>query len=490
MKEIISKYKLLIVIAVILVTAITAYAVYTSQATSPLDTSEYKDLYKSIHDYNDENGFESQEALRSFILSWADDHGLKYTMDRYNNIVFSSKAVSRKKKVSPTVVCTGYNYEIAQDDSRLLASALMIAATDGDSGKKTVILCDDEQNLGIGYKHISKKLIPSNAKVIYMDYGSSSYLSTSSFAESFSYITVPAKKESVKCDTAVKVHISGLSSGEVSTSLSKHPSVISAFSTLLTRLKSKSTICQLGDVSIGSNGNMYPVSLDATFLLNSYSAGSFTSYIEKRIKAWDKAYGSDYEDLEYTYEVIDDPDDLPDKAYTSESTDRLTSVLYTINNNIYKYEETDRIPDNRKPGDTCGLNCTLGLREFKKGFRIDIMTQGYDDGYIEKILDEDRLTAELYDCSLTTNVSIPRFVNDRDSLVRILLNTYSKVNNVSTATSLLSIDSDNYFTPCSYLHAINEKADIVHVRMNRDNSISLTNTILCYINTKGNLLSL
>ncbi len=490
MKDVLSNNKFIIAVTVIVIVVIALTSNYMTSARNPLDKSEYKELYRTIHDYNDENGFSSQEELRTFITNWAGEKGLEYKTDRYNNIVFRSKAVSRKKKFSPTVVCTGYNFETATDNSRLLASAMMIAATNGDSGKKTVILCNDEQNLGTGFKHISKKLIPSNAKVIYMDYGSSSYLSGSSFGMSVSTITVPAKITKVKCDTAVKVHISGLTSGEVTPSLSKHPDVISAFSSLLTRLKSKSTICQLADVEIGSNGNMYPVSLDATFLLNSYAAGSFTAYIDKRIKAWEKAYGDSYEDLEYTYEVIDDPEALPEKAYSSKSTDRLTSVLYTISNDIYKYEETDKIPENREPGDTCGLNCTLDLKADNKSFDIRIMTQGYNAAYIRKIQDENRLISELYDCGYKTRYTVPRFLNTRDSLIRILLNTYTKLNNVSTASTLLNIDSDNYFTPCSYLQAINKKADIVHARLNKDNSVTLTNSILCYIRTKGNLLSL
>ena len=106
------------------------------------------------------------------------------------------------------------------------------------------------------------------------------------------------------------------------------------------------------------------------------------------------------------------------------------------------------------------------------------------------IQDENKLISELYNCDYEIRYTVPRFNNSRDSLIRILLNTYYKLNNVSTANTLLSIDSDNYFTPCSYLQAISNKSDIVHVRLNKDNSIPLTNTILCYIRTKGNLLSL
>jgi hypothetical protein len=31
-------------------------------------------------------------------------------------------------------------------------------------------------------------------------------------------------------------------------------------------------------------------------MLNSYALPSFTKYIDKRIKAWEKAYGKDYEE--------------------------------------------------------------------------------------------------------------------------------------------------------------------------------------------------
>ena len=70
--------------------------------------------------------------------------------------------------------------------------------------------------------------------------------------------------------------------------INKQPDPISAFSSLLSRLKSKSVDCRIADVEVGKNGNMYPVSIEATVTLNSYNLSSFTGYIDKRIKAWEK----------------------------------------------------------------------------------------------------------------------------------------------------------------------------------------------------------
>ena len=238
----------------------------------------------------------------------------------------------------------------------------MIAGTDTNAGRKTVVFVNDKQNTGSGYRHLSKKLFKNKAKVIYMDYASSAYMSNSSFAKKKSSISVKAGRYEPSCDSAVRIHISGLDSDIIGTGITKHPDPVSALSTLLTRLKSKSAIYQLADFEIGTNGDMYPVSLDATIMLNSYAVPSFTKYLDKRIKAWDKAYGGDYEELSYTYELIEDPEQMPQEAYSRKATEKLTNVLYTIQSGLYKYESDDSIPEGRAEGDVYGINAVTGIR--------------------------------------------------------------------------------------------------------------------------------
>ena len=478
----------MIILAVAIICAAVAFSLYSTARVRILNKSDYNTLTGEIKDAAEEGIFISQESVASYITGWADHNNLEYTVDKAGNIIFVNEAVERKKNVSPTVVCVSYNYETIRDNAGLLTSAAMIAATPMESGRSTVVFVNDDQNNGTGYTKLSKKLFRNNAKVIYMDYGSSSYMSNSSFAKKNSVINIKAGRFEPVCDTAVRVHISGVDSAVIGTGIGKHPDVISALSTLLTRLKSKSAIFQLADFEIGTNGSMYPVSMDATIMLNSYAVSSFTKYIDKRIKAWDKAYGDDYENLEYTYEVIDDPEAMPETAYSRKATARLTNVLYTIQSGLYKYDDSDSIPEGRKEGDIYGINAVTGIHKEENRICVDIMTQAYDDSFMQKIMDDNTAAAELFESSIEDKSEVPRFLNSRDSLYRTFNSTFSKVNSLTNTNSVLRLESDNYFTPCSYLAAKNENADVIHLRLNSDQAAMFTNTILCYIAYKGNFL--
>ena len=486
MANFLKKRWVMVLVSVLIVAAAVSLSLYRDSLTRMLDKAEYSDLSNAFKESAEEGAFTSQSSLKEFITEWADSIGLEYRIDKSGNIIFSKDATDRKKKISPTVVCVSYNYETAKENSRLLAGAAMIAKADIASGSRAVIFVNDEQNNGDGYKHLSKKFFKRKAKVIYLDYGSSAYISNSSFGKKNSVINIKAGRYEPECDTAVKVHISGIDTGIIGTGISKHPDPVSALGTLLARLKSKSAVFQLADFEVGTNGNMYPTSMDATIMLNSYAVSSFTKYIDKRIKAWEKAYGKDYENLTYTYEVIDDPELLPTESYSRKATARLANVLYTLQSGLYKYEENDDIPEGREAGDVCGINAVTGLHAEEGYICVDLMTQAYDDNYMDRIMNDNTASAELFDCSLSETSSIPRFLNEKDSLRRTLISTYYKLNDSSSTGGTLKSDYDNYFTPCSYLSAKNENADVIHLRLNPDNSSSMINTIIYYIAYKGN----
>ena len=488
MIDFIRKHPLPVAAVILFICLAVGLSLYGARNTGILNKSEYNAFYKDIQAKAEDGYFTDQSALSGYITSWADSNGLEYTIDKAGNIIFNDDAVERKKNISPTIVCVSYNYETVADNVRLITSAAMIAGTDLDAGRKTVIFVNDEQNTGSGYRKLSKKLFRNKAKVIYMDYGSSSYMSNSSFAREKSSVRIKAGRFEPSCDSAVRIHISGLDSGNIGTGITKHPDPVSALGTLLTRLKSKSAVYQLADFEVGTNGDMYPVSLDAVIMLNSYNVPSFTKYIDKRIKAWEKAYGGDYENLSYTYELIEDPEQMPEEAYSRKATEKLTNVLYTIQSGLYKYEAEDNIPEGRSEGDIYGINAVTGIRAADGSIIIDILTQAYDDEYMQKIMADNAAAAELFDCTFSEGDSVPRFINDKDSLYRTYRSTFIKVNGTTSANSVLMLETDNYFTPCSYLAGKNKNADIIHLRMTTDQSQMITNTILCYVAYKGNIL--
>ena len=480
--------KFRILLLLIILALVAGISIYRSRSNKILDReaySEFKEAVETVGD-SEEGGFADQQALMDLIEQWADDHSLEYKEDKHGNIIFDKPAAGRKKNVSPTLIAVSMNYETAADNPQVLASAAAIALSDVESGRVTVVFFNDEQGLGKGYKGISKKLISSKTKVIYLDKGSSNYISTGSFQQRDSEVTIPAEREDDPCDTAVRVTITGIKSGVIGPGINKRPDPLSALSSLLTRLKSKSVDCRVADVSIGSNGNMYPVSLDVTIVLNSYNLKSFTGYIDKRIKAWEKAYGDSYEDLKYEYEVIDDEEALPETVYTAETTDRLTGVLYTITSGSYKYSESDAMPEGKEAGDVYGINCLTGLYAGDDSIKISVITQGVSDQFTDRIFNDNKAAAELYECGYEQTGFTEGFLNEKDSLARTFRSTYEKVNKNDAAEVTLAGETDNFFTPCSYLAEKNVKADIIHIRMKGSDATRIANTILCYIKGKGN----
>ncbi len=481
-----NKFRIALILLVILIAA--AVSIQKPRSTKLLDKDAYSDFKNAIDAVGDSEagGFADQQELISFIEQWADSHSLEYKEDKYGNIIFNKPAVKRKKNVSPTLIAVSMNYETAVDNSQILASAASIALSDVESGRRTVVFFNDEQGLAKGYIGLKKGYITSKSKIIYLDKGSSTYLSTGSFQQRMTEVVIPAAREDNPCDTAVKITISGIRSGIIGPAISKQPDPVSALSSLLTRLKSKSVDCRLADLKLGSNGNMYPVSLEATIVLNSYNLASFTSYIDKRIKAWDKAYGSDDENMIYSYEVIDNTDDLPEKVYTAKTTDRLTGILYTIRSGSYRYTESDAIPDGKKAGDIYGINCITDIVADKSSITLPVIVQGVDDPFTERIINDNKAAAELYKCNYSQTGSIAAFRNDRNKLARTFISTFDKVNDSSVAESIMAVTTDNFFTPCSYLQAKSSKADIVHIRTKGSSAPEIANTILCYIKAKGN----
>lgn len=484
--------KLTLIFCVLIAAVIIAvsFIIFINNRVKILDRSEFRAITEKIQQDSANGVFTDQASLRDFITSWADENGLKYKVDSNNNIIFNSRAASLKKNVSPTVICVSYNYETISSNAELLASAAMIARTDLKSGRKTVVFVNNSQDLGKGYKGLSKKYFSGKSKVIYMDYGESSYISRSSFCRQASVIDIPSGREKVKCDTAVKVHISGITSDEINTNVSNHPDPISAFGALLTRLKTKSVTFQLADFETGCNGQMYPVSIDACFVLNSYSVNSFTKYIDKKSKDWQKDYSADFPEISYTYEVIDDPDDLPEKAYSAASVSKLTNVLYTVKNGTYHYAADDDIPENHKEGDVFGINCTTGLRSSDGSICLDILSMAYNGDCLDRINSDNMAAAELFKCSWNVTESVPAFMNEKDSLLRTLTTTFEKVNRKQGKNSILEEKEDYYFTPCAYISGKGDDNDIIHLRLSPKRAANLTNMILCYIATKGNFLSL
>lgn len=478
----------------LLILAVTAvlgslYLYHMANRYKVLDRAVFNDFADKLTAVSESDSFSSQEQLSSFITDWADQNSLDYKIDSAGNIIFDTPAIERKKNVTPTVIILGINYMTAHENAELLASAASIAAADLNSGRKTVIFADNELETYSGFKGLSDKYIKNKSKVIYLDFGSKANASVNSYAESVSEIFIPAEAEENDHDSAVKIHIGGINTSAVGPEIADQPSPIYEMGVLLNRLKNRSVDFRVADFNVDSYENMYPVSMDITIALNSYALSSYTKYIDQRIRNFERKHSRHNPDFEYTYEIIENEEELPGNCYNAETGDCLARLLYTINSGVYKFTENDPVPESRNIGDVSGINCMMALEKQSDSIVLRLQSQAYDDTFLNRIVMDNRAAAELNECKFKETIHIDAFINEKSSLLRTLGNTYKKVY-ASSDGSELSIKYDDRFTPCSYLSSKNTNADIIHLRLSSRSAAKLTNTMMCYIKSKGNTFSL
>lgn len=480
--------KIVLIILGILILLILIVSIYKTNKTKLLDKDEFKNLCNNIE--TEAENFKSQDDFCKFITKWADSRKLTYSISNDGNIIFDQKAVSRKKKVSPTVVIVNYNYDNAKENRKSIATAAMIADKKLESGRKTVIFINNEKNDGSNYNNLNRDYFPQNSKIIYLDSGTYSYISPKSFMSANQTATIPIEYDSSNCDTALRIDVKGLKSDCVDTGINKAPNTISFLSNILTRLKSKSTICQIADIKIGNKGNMYPSSMSVTILLNSYSVESFTGYLDKVIKGFNKTYqDDDNPNCEYKYTILDDSK-IPSLAYSKQTFDSLTTLLYTVDDGAKRFEEDNVIPDGYEENDICSIVSPVQLRSDNENMYLDIYSQAVNKDYLKDVLDDNITAAKISKCDITSNKIVPAFNNSNSKVLHTLQYTYFKVSNLYGKEISLSEDNDTYFTPMSYINEISQSKDIVHIKENDASASVVANMIICYIQTKGNFLSL
>lgn len=486
MAKIHKKRNMLIIILTFVLILIVAFSMYRSSKIKLFDKSTYSSLYKNLEEAS--KTFTCQKDMRLFITDWADTQNLNYTVDDTGNIIFVEEAISKKKSLSPTVVVVNYNYENAEDNAKSLASAAIIAATDINSSKTYVIFVNNENNNGYAYSQLDQKIFSDNSKVIFLDYGKNMYVSTKSFACATQRISIPTDITSVKCDTAIKIKVKGLKTDCIDTSIYNRTNPIMLLSTILTRLKSKSTICQISDIKFGNKGLMYPDSLEVTVLLNSYSVDAFTKYLDKRVDAFYDKIGKD-EGAEYSYKILKKKN-MPKKAYTHETFDAITTLLYTIHDGTERLDKDSVIPDDYEIDDIDTIIAPNQMVFENSKLYLDVYTQAVNSDYLNKATKDNAIAAKLSGCEILESNILPAFSSKHMKLARNLQQAYIKVNNMYGDSITLKLDADTYFTSMSYLHKINPSLDIVHVKENSKTANVITNMIICYIQTRGNFFSL
>lgn len=462
---------------VVLVLAIIAFIILSFQHEdySIADKHELKSYVARIEAEYPE--YQTTDDIKTAITAWADSEELKYKIDEYDNIIFQQKASDDFKDMRPTVVCVPYNVFTMDRNLYAIAMGEYLAKYGLHETRANIIFINNVKNLNEGAKKISSKYFPSSSNVILLDSTGSTYISRQSFTQTMTELSVPYEAVPRKCDSGVKIKISGIKPDIPGGSIKNQPNPISTLNSILTKLRSKALSYQIAKIDVDNNGNLYPSGIELTILINSYSIETVTKYLDSKAENYVEDFIEDFPDLKFEYEVIEDSSKLPDKAYSDETTNYLYNLIYTVKNGTYRFKE-DEVPDGFEENQVYGVNCYEDI--FVQGNRLvlKVNTSALSTQYMEQIMDDNKAAAFLSEAQVSTRDTAPEFINLREDFALRLEHSYSMVNDTSTKDATIKMRTDSSFTPCSYFVFKNKDLDTIHLSANKTSYYKLTNAIM------------
>lgn len=470
------KKKIILCIAVLAAVVIGIFSYSIARLNRMYDLVDKRDLSNmrdSIESHMED--VDSTDRITHLLTDWCDVNNVKFTIDDNKNVIIRKTSSNADKHTPTTVLAMEYNSKTFQQDISAYAVAEYFAKHGLNHGDVNVVFFCNDNNHHTGARNISKKYIPKKSRIILLTQGESSGISRSSFGNSLQSVSIPYKKVSRRCDSALRIRIGGIPTGVPSQATSGQPNPISLLANVLTHLKSKSVSFQLADVKVESNGNMSPTGIQATILIDSYSMESVTTYLDDRIEDFEDDNKKDFPDSYYEYKEL--TEQLPSTAYSKKAVNRLITFLYTFKDGTYRFDK-DNVPEGYKEKDIYGINSIQDLSADGSSLNLRISTMGMNDKYLKQIVKENRNAAELSDVKIGTKITDSPYENTKNELFQLIQDAYNKANDVSTVDAMIPEKPDCGFTILTFLSAKNRNTDGVHLQITDKTAVKIANGIL------------
>lgn len=471
------KTTLIALIAVLI--SIASVLFYNMNKLKLADDDMYKENYDNFIAASEK--FTSDSDMRDYIKKWARKNNITYITDNAGNIIFSHSASADSKNSDPEVVLVECCYQTAYENAVAVATAQTMAQSSVDGRPYRVVFLNNRGNAHTGAKSLSKSVVPSGSDVIFLDTGSSAHISTSSYGSAVTDVRIPYKTSKRTCDTAITIKISGINSENPGPSVSSRADPIMELNSILTKFRSGQMTFELADIDVTSGGHMFPTAMKATILVNSYDLEDIQSYLDDRVDNFKKDNSDKYPEIDYTYDVVSDESLLPDRVWSSSSVNSLNTFLYVVKNSNYKFDEENseiKIPEGSKDGDIFASNCVDDINVRNGKIHVTVDSTAMNEDLMHFVLRENKAAAHLAKASAKVTEKIPSFSEKNVDLVKLVRETYSGTNDVTSKDITLKSDVDSYFTICSILKELQPDADIVHICEDEDSGVKITNTLL------------
>ena len=412
--------------------------------------------------------------IRSYLTSWAQSKGIKYSTDQAGNVIMSIKSSSDYKSVAPTVIVCPYDKNQFNNYINPVAMALYTIKNNEKTGKLTVIFTQESGHDFSGVKALDSKYFTDSSNVFCLNGGQKGLFGLKSGASSTYAFTESIDRKTPAYTKAYKVTLSGLPGGQPDSKISKMINPITKLESLLASLKSSSIGYELASFNGGNDGSLYAKSASITIVVDADKEVNFKEKMDTQTQNFNKKYAEEYPGVKYSYKAVS----VPSSVLTTSSCSRFVSFMYTLFDGVYHGNDENK----NNSDELLSINNISTIRTTDSAIKISSVAYSLDPATLKLIDSGEKTLCSLSDVKYKKTSSIPLWTGKTDTdFTKAVSDAYDQYSS-QTLTYTDSVTSSN----ANFIKQKNSKCNIMCITVNDNVVKDCTGTLITFLRNSNN----
>ena len=341
-------------------------------------------IYETIK--SDFSSSKSEKDLVKILTKWSKKNKLTHKVLKSGNLLISPKAKKSGDKVEKTLIqCSlgGGKYKSQAEYTAIILATIK----NSDIHGKADVLFTLKNASGYYGALQDKKLVSKYKHIVSMNYSKDTKLFNGSAQTSDFEMKLPLSYEKTKGTKTYKVSITGVNQTASFDDSKTHTNPINTLASLLNRLKSSNVIFQICDYEGGSSSGTYPQSAGVTITVTANYEDKLLATLESEQEDFENENSDENNNAKYEFTSST----IPKESYAQNNVNKIMSLLYTLDDGIYKEKEQKDEPK---------TIANLGRISYTNGHLVcSIKARSIDKKEIKSLEEDYKKTAALCDFS-------------------------------------------------------------------------------------------
>ncbi len=303
--------------------------------TDSVLTEFYKTNEKAVSEKFDKEET-SFPLLTNYLKSWAKTNNLDVTKISDHYIVLTNPASEDQKKAKSTVLLCSVDPSDIEPYFETLVTAMTALIGPEEHGKIRLVISESDGGNYVGMNSIPKKYLKGKNLIDLRHSNSNNILTSGANLSSCTFVT-NANTMSPQYSTAYEITMI-IPEYEDPFNYSKsknYPNPINVIGSLLASEKSSGKLFNIASFNYKGNDGHVPYSATATVVVDRNNVDSFMNKFDKSYSSMEKKFEKLESDFSYTITETS----LPDEVLSSDVSNNLISLMYTLNTGICSQDE-------------------------------------------------------------------------------------------------------------------------------------------------------